>query len=259
MDLSSQLNWLLPLSPGSSGKFALHRLSQLESFISSTQPSEADLKMAPSQLFLPHRPHLSHEGASNDPPGNQGDFPLQQLPFAPPFQPVSLCLPVLAVNMGWTKTLLHYNRLSFSRKALLGVWQKIKYMKAICLHPGKNWALLNPCWMFCEGCPLAVCPYSHGLIFGVSTDSPKCLQDSSSLVVWTESYVHPTPGAYQHLCSVFKPLSSCFCLVSWPFIFSHAQLGNQEMPWREIACRLNSLWFPLLCVHGPSSPGNLIL
>ena len=81
MDLSSQLNWLLPLSPGSSGKFALHRLSQLESFISSTQPSEADLKMAASQLFLPHRPHLSHEGASYDPPGNQGDFPHAAAPL----------------------------------------------------------------------------------------------------------------------------------------------------------------------------------
>lgn len=90
MDLSSQLTACFPLSPGSSDKFVLHRLSQLEFIFSSAQSSGADLKMAASQL--PHRLHVGHEGASYDPPGKHSHWPHAAAPLCSTL-PASVSVP----------------------------------------------------------------------------------------------------------------------------------------------------------------------
>lgn len=115
-------------------QFALDRLSQLESIISSSQTSGADLKMAAGQLSLPHRPHLAHEGAFWDPPGKHSPFSHAATTPLRSILPASVSFPpeFFLGKHGLKTNVLHCSKLSFCRETWLASWQKIKHMKAVC-------------------------------------------------------------------------------------------------------------------------------
>ena len=53
----------------------------------------------------------------------------------------------------------------------------------------------------------------------VSTQDGEAWASHEYHLYWGQGHLVSNPAArvYQHPCSVFKPLSRCFCLVSWPF------------------------------------------
>lgn len=155
----SQLNWLLPLSPGSFGSF----------------PCTASQSWSP--LFPPSRPlgqTLKWLQASS-PSHTDHIWPTEEHPMAwreaQSLSPrcrnslllhlASQCLLPSRFLAWWMQNIVwHCNRLSSSRKPSRCLWQKRESMKAVCLHPGRKWGLLGLCWMFCEGSSLAACSLS---------------------------------------------------------------------------------------------------
>lgn len=160
-DLSSQLNWLLPLIPGSSGSLPWTDSHSWSTLFHPARPLEQTLKWLPAGSPS----HTDHIWPMKEHPitlqGSTVTSPIQQqLPFAPSCQPVSLSLLISSlVNMGWIQNIvLPYNRLSFPRKASLGLWQKIKYMKqSVCIL-----ARIGAFWTH-TGCSVKAAPWLFAL------------------------------------------------------------------------------------------------